>query len=675
MARKHGWQLPAHTLQIVAIVVFFLLVVAFYAFFAPFLGKQVLEYVAIGVYTPVAFAVFILYIRCTSINPADPGIMSKFEDGFINVPVNSDGLQGINLPQKGNSTIGTQSPTSTCRSSLDGHSNHQGSSIREANVNLSSQLPKKRSSCFFLGGLVCALFVKEDCRKPDESEQQANGEEALFCTLCNAEVRKFSKHCRSCDKCVDGFDHHCRLAIEFGVGIAVIVLCFVDKNALINIQDKLGNGMTRAPFAVIVGIFTLLSLVACIPLGELFFFHMILIRKGITTYDYVVAMRAMSEAAPEDDEEAHITYSPNSATTGFSVGSSLGLHHKGAWCTPPRIFIDQDEVIPHLEPGMVPSTVDPDAAGYAERANKSKRPVKISARSLAKLDRNEVMKAAAKARASSSVLRPIDARRGHEADLSSSGNASVRSSMSVDYSGTKESRGEMRLSPLQNSYPQSLASQDDYETGTQTASSLSSPVHIHKLTSHSQFHAPPHQPPPPERPAPGIVPGIVRPPVPTTQIANPMFQSATSYVRENRRASVVWDQEAGRYVSVPAQTRTVTGVDLPARTPRFLANPTGESSNQVKNLAPANASSSAMSSGQPSERLTYSGQSIFFGGPILSTSGINTQRSEAGTRARPDGSRDPPNAYQRDTRGEKARTGSLPVFAPGAYQKNPPFDK
>lgn len=36
------------------------------------------------------------------------------------------------------------------------------------------------------------------------------------------------------------------------MGIAVIVLCFVDKNALSNIQDKLGNGMTRAPFAVIV---------------------------------------------------------------------------------------------------------------------------------------------------------------------------------------------------------------------------------------------------------------------------------------------------------------------------------------------------------------------------------------------------------------------------------------
>lgn len=338
-------------------------------------------------------------------------------------------------------------------------------------------------------------------------------------------------------------------------------------------------------------------------------------------------------------------------------------------------------MIPHLDPGMVPSTVDPDAAGYADRANKAKKAVKISARSLAKLDKNEVMKAAAKARASSSVLRPIDTRRGHEADVVSSGNASIRSSMSVDYSGTKESNSEMRLSPLQNSYPQSLVSQDDYETGTQTASSLSSPVHVHKLASHSQFSAAAPHPPPPVRPAPGMmrppVPttqGIPRPPVPTTQITNPMFQSATSYVRENRKASVVWDQEAGRYVSVPAQTRIGPGVDQASRNPRFLANPGGEASSHGRSLAPGNTSSSAMPSGQPSERLTYSGQSIFFGGPILSTSGINTQRNEAAARARPEGSRDP-NAQHRDIRGEKARTGSLPVFAPGTFQKNPPYDK
>lgn len=57
-----------------------------------------------------------------------------------------------------------------------------------------------------------------------------------------------------------------------------------------------------------------------------------------------MAMRAMSEApagASVDEELPSILYSPSgSATTGFSGGSSLGLQYKGAWCTPPRVFVD-----------------------------------------------------------------------------------------------------------------------------------------------------------------------------------------------------------------------------------------------------------------------------------------------------------------------------------------------
>jgi hypothetical protein len=67
----------------------------------------------------------------------------------------------------------------------------------------------------------------------------------------------------------------------------------------------------------------------------------------MTTYEYVVAMRAMSEAGARtaDAEEQFnnfIVNSPtNSATTGISVSSSLGLPYKGVWCTPPRVFVDQ----------------------------------------------------------------------------------------------------------------------------------------------------------------------------------------------------------------------------------------------------------------------------------------------------------------------------------------------
>lgn len=42
--------------QVVAITVFCLLVVAFYAFFAPFLGGRIWEYVLMGVYSPVVCA-------------------------------------------------------------------------------------------------------------------------------------------------------------------------------------------------------------------------------------------------------------------------------------------------------------------------------------------------------------------------------------------------------------------------------------------------------------------------------------------------------------------------------------------------------------------------------------------------------------------------------------------
>jgi len=52
-------------------------------------------------------------------------------------------------------------------------------------------------------------------------------------------------------------------------------------------------------------------------------------------------MRAMSEAPADGDIPHDALYSPTgSATTGLSGGSSLGLQYKGAWCTPPRVFVD-----------------------------------------------------------------------------------------------------------------------------------------------------------------------------------------------------------------------------------------------------------------------------------------------------------------------------------------------
>ncbi|XP_059662951.1 probable protein S-acyltransferase 19 [Cornus florida] len=734
MVRKHGWQLPAHTFQVVAITVFCLLVVAFYAFFAPFLGGRIWEYVLVAVYSPVALLVFILYVRCTAINPADPGIMSKFDSERMNNPNTKFGLSSKGLPVKMDE-LGAgahSSPSSASRSSIAAaNSSKKGSNGELGSINTRVK-PTTRSSCCNVGGIICALFVHEDCRKQDSAaEQQGTGEDALFCTLCNAEVRKFSKHCRSCDKCVDGFDHHCRwlnncvgrknyvtfislmaislvwLVIEAGVGIAVLVCCFVNKKSMeTEIIDRLGNGFSRAPFATVVAVCTAVSLLACVPLGELFFFHMILIRKGITTYEYVVAMRAMSEApagVSVDEELPNILYSPTgSATTGFSGGSSLGLQYKGPWCTPPRVFVDyQDEVIPHLEPGMVPSTVDPDAAGFAERGNKvPKRPVRISAWKLAKLDSNEAMRAAAKARASSSVLRPVDNRHA-DGELSSSGNVSIRSSESTDMGGNKDMKNELRLSPLRNSFAPSQGSRDEYETGTQSVSSFSSPSHVHDSVTLSplpQTHGFSHFNAAssksgfvPDRPltSRAAFPNINHPMSNTSSefdekvmqkhgttdpllLSAPAQAPATSLLRDVKRTLVVWDQDAGRYVSVPASSSE-------ARNSRpslqiGVSNPNaGTGSYTQRPVVPPR--EPLLPAGKPplqqSEKLTYTGDSIFYGGPLLSAPIRNDLRNERGSGSREGQDRMPLNLPRESRFKRDAASNQLPVFIPGGFEQNP----
>ncbi|XP_015952738.1 probable protein S-acyltransferase 19 [Arachis duranensis] len=720
MVRKHGWQLPAHTFQVVAITVFCLLVIAFYAFLVPFLGGHILEYTFIAVYSPVALVVFILYIRCTAINPADPGIMSKFDPRVGNRFDSAHGLMKHQASEHDDFVAGEEYSPSSVASKRSVANASKKSSVEDIERADDSRTQHSRNSCDVFGGILCILFTHGDCRKQDTTaDEQGGGDDALFCTLCDAEVRKFSKHCRSCDKCVDGFDHHCRwlnncvgqknyisfialmafslmwLVLEAGVGIAVLVRFFVNKRGMESeIVDRLGNGFSRPPFATVVVVCTAVSILALVPLSELFFFHMILIRKGITTYEYVVAMRAMSEgpaAASYDGDLPNVLYSPTgSATTGVSGGSSLGLQYKGAWCTPPRVFVDyQDEVVPHLDPGMLPSTVDPDAAGNAETGPKMpKRAVRISAWKLAKLDSQEAMKAAAKARASSSVLRPVDNNRLADPELSSSGNMSVRSSLSADTGTNKGIKNELRLSPVRGSIAPSLGSRDEYETGTQSMSSFSSPSHVHEAVTLSplpQGHG--LGGPKPGTLIPSLVPERPLTSKPTLSnfrnpISNPLgfdgritqrganndplllSASGTSILRDVRRTSVIWDQEAGRYVSVPllpSEPRNRPSVRSD------LATFNAETSNAArKPVIPAQETSSALKSPvHHAQNLTYTGDSIFFGGPLLSLPVKDGLKNERHLESQDSTGVSIPQEtrYRRDS-----ISNQLPVFVPGGFE-------
>lgn len=59
-------------------------------------------------------------------------------------------------------------------------------------------------------------------------------------------------------------------------------------------------------------------------------------------------MRTQSEppgpSVYEDPQSVPSSPSSSSATTGISGGSSHKLQYKGAWCTPPRIFMDHQVI-------------------------------------------------------------------------------------------------------------------------------------------------------------------------------------------------------------------------------------------------------------------------------------------------------------------------------------------
>lgn len=271
----------------------------------------------------------------------------------------------------------------------------------------------------------------------------------------------------------------------------------------------------------------------------------------------------------------------------------------------------QDEIIPHLEPGRVPSTVDPDTV-QAEKDKKTlQRPVKISAWKLAKLDTNEAIRAGAKARASSSVLRPIGSRHHpYDADTLSSGMSGKSSpTSSRGYYESNARAGTSRLSPSKSSYPPSRASREDIESCGRSISNFSSPLPPNLTPSPLGQHSSTRDLSPLSTQATNV---SEAPPLPARKNSGASETSGSS--------SIFWDHEAGHFVS--AATRGTTS-----------------------------------SSQRPGTELTYTGQSIFFGGPLLN------ERMTRGTTAGSTGSIG-------SQRSRPQRGGQLPVFVPSDSQQN-----
>ncbi|KFK30744.1 hypothetical protein AALP_AA6G021400 [Arabis alpina] len=302
--RRHGWQRPFHPLQIVGAVIYSVLVTTFYVFLGFFVGNRIAIISLLSVFSFVAGSVIVLFVRCTAIDPTDKtsakrkrkskskGVLMKLRFKVVLSQVVMRFFR--RLERK------------ILRSFLR-----------------RTYLDPWKSSVQNEPLLPFPLVMKDDddAFTPDPKEE----DDISYCSLCDLEVKRSSKHCRTCNRCVEGFDHHCRwlnncvgkrnyttfillmvfvllmLIIEGGTAIAIFVRCFVDKKGMeTDLKRRLYVEFPRWALATISVFLILLTAYGSAAMGQLFLFHVVLIRKGMRTYDYILAMREENQFTEVD---------------------------------------------------------------------------------------------------------------------------------------------------------------------------------------------------------------------------------------------------------------------------------------------------------------------------------------------------------------------------------------
>nr|CAD1816834.1 unnamed protein product [Ananas comosus var. bracteatus] len=256
--RRHGWQLPLHPLQFVGTAVFILLVSAFYVFLGPFLGNRIVENTALTLFSFSAISVTVLYVRCTAIDPTDRTDARKRR-----------GPKSGKLPRINYRHIFCHIVVRFLRKLED---KILSCCIRR------NYLEQWNSSIQLEPLLPFPLVVTDDAVSPHQK-----GDDISFCALCDFE-----------------------LIIEGGTAVAIFIRCFADSKGME--QEMVQKLRIKFPKGVLAAISISLALLtgySTAALGQLFFFHVVLIRKGMRTYDYILAMREESQLMdPFDDTDS-----------------------------------------------------------------------------------------------------------------------------------------------------------------------------------------------------------------------------------------------------------------------------------------------------------------------------------------------------------------------------------
>ena len=134
-----------------------------------------------------------------------------------------------------------------------------------------------------------------------------------YCRICRSVVMEGSKHCAKCDKCVEGFDHHCEwlntcvgksnyrmffilttfmtLAYLMKTLIAAYLICIILRNnGNLDVPEWYAE-KNQEKYLILIICFSVKDPIVLVVLMNLLAFHIYLKIRGITTYEYLMGKK------------------------------------------------------------------------------------------------------------------------------------------------------------------------------------------------------------------------------------------------------------------------------------------------------------------------------------------------------------------------------------------------